>query len=109
MKLSDIPGFMGRSASALAADFGIPKQTLGQYLNGQRGKPSKFVADLLTFCNLNQEEIIFSDPFDLPDLNDNMPEYWMALALEAIHQAVERGMDEKKAMEISRAIHDNCG
>lgn len=109
MKLSDIPAFMGRSAAALAADFGIPKQTLGQYLNGQRGKPSELVRRLLVFCNLNREEIIFSDPFDLPELNDSMPEYWLALSLEAIQQAVDRGMDEEKALAIARAIYDNCG
>lgn len=101
MKIQDIPAFMGRSAAALAADFGIPKQTLGQYLNGQRGKLSKLIADLLTYCNLNREEVIFPDRFDHPDgENPESPAYWMNIALEALEQAEKRGAEVKYAAEI---------
>ena len=105
MKTKEIPAFMGRSAANLAADFGIPKQTIGQYLNGQRGKPSKLVSDLLIFCGLNREEVIFSDPFDHPESdNPESPEYWAALALEAIHEATKRGLPEKEAEKIAAEI-----
>lgn len=106
MKLKDILSFMGRSAAALAADFGIPKQTLGQYLNGHRGKQSKLVAELLTFCNLNREEIIFRDRFDHPDgENPNHPAYWANIALEAMHEATKRGLSEQEAGKIAADIH----
>lgn len=107
MKIQDIPAFMGRSAAALAADFGIPKQTLGQYLHGQRGKASKLVSDLLTFCNLNREEIIFPDRFDHPDgENPEHPAYWANIAIEAMEQAVNCGMPENEAKEIARKISE---
>ena len=105
MKLKDIPSFMGRSAAALAADFGIPKQTLGQYLNGQRGKPSKLVSDMLTFCNLNREEIIFPDRFNhLEGENPEHPAYWCNVALEALHEATKRGFPEQTAEKIGENI-----
>lgn len=105
MKIQDIPAFMGRSAASLAAEFGIPKQTIGQYLNGQRGKPSKLIADLLLFCNLNREEIIFPDRFDHPD--GEKPEhaaYWANVALEALHEATKRGLSEAEAEKIAESI-----
>ena len=105
MKIQDIPTFMGRSAAALGADFGIPKQTLGQYLNGQRGKLSKLITDLLTFCNLNQEGIIFPDRFVHPDgERPERPAYWMNIALEAIHEATKRGLPEQEAEKIAESI-----
>lgn len=105
MKIQDIPAFMGRSAAALAADFGIPKQTLGQYFNGQRGKPSKLIAELLIFCNLSREEIIFPDRFDHPDgENPEHPAYWANVALEALHEATKRGLSEHEADKISIMI-----
>lgn len=92
MKIQDIPAFMGMSAAALAADFGIPKQTLWQYMNGQRGKASKLVADLLTFCNLDREEIIFPNRFDHPDgESPEHPAYWLNVALEALAEAEKIG------------------
>ena len=105
MKIQDIPAFMGRSAAALAADFGIPKQTIGQYLNGQRGKPSKLVAGLLIFCNLNREEMIFPDRFDHPGgENPDHPAYWANVALEALHEATKRGLPEQQAERIAESI-----
>ena len=105
MKIKDIPAFMGRSAAALSSDFGIPKQTLGQYLNGQRGKASKLVTDLLTFCNLNREEIVFPDRFDHPDAeNPKHPAYWANVALEAIHEATNHGLPQQEAEQIAESI-----
>lgn len=105
MKIKDIPEFMGRSAAALAADFGIPKQTLWQYLNGRRNRPSKLVSSLLVFCNLNREEIIFPDRFDHPDgENPEHPAYWCNIALEALHESTKRGLPEHEADKISIMI-----
>ena len=105
MKLHNIPAHMGRSAAALAADLQISAQALGQYLNGKRGKPSKFLDNLLTFCNLNREEIIFPDRFDHPDgKNQDCPAYWCNIAIEALHEAEFRGMDEKEANRIANEI-----
>ena len=105
MKIQDIPAFMGRSAASLAADFGIPKQTLGQYLNGQRGKLSKLITDLLTYCNLNREEVIFPDRFDHPDgESQEHPAYWANVAIEALHEATKRGLSEQEAARITESI-----
>lgn len=106
MKIQDIPEFMGRSASDLAADFGIPKQTLSQYLNGQRGKVSKLISNLLIFCNLNQEQIIFPDRFDHP--NGENPEhqaYWANIAIEAIRKAEKQGMNQHDANKVVNEIY----
>lgn len=105
MKIQDIPAFMGRSAASLAADLGVPKQTLGQYLNGQRGKPLEFLRRLLTFCNLNTETVIFPDRFDHPDgENPNCPAYWANVALETLHEATKRGLSEQEANRIAESI-----
>lgn len=105
MKPHDIPAFMGRSAAALAADLQLSAQALGQYLNGKRGKPSKFIRHLLAFCNLNREEIIFPDRFDHPDgESQEHPAYWANVALEALQEAVLRGMDENEANRIAKEI-----
>lgn len=105
MKTQDIPAFMGRSAAALAADFKVSKQSLGKYLLGQRGKPSKFLAELLQHCSLNREEIIFPDRFDHPSGGDpEHPAYWANIALEALEQACQRGLPEKTANEIAFLI-----
>jgi transcriptional regulator with XRE-family HTH domain len=105
MKIHDIPAHMGRSAAALAADLGLSAQALGQYLNGKRGKPSKFIADLLTFCNLNREEIIFPDRFDHPSgENPEHPAYWANVALEALHEAEKHGLPEEEAEKIAETI-----
>lgn len=105
MKPHDIPAHMGRSAAALAADLQLSAQALGQYLNGKRGKPSKFLDNLLTFCSLNREEVIFPDRFDHPDgENPECPAYWANVALEALHEAVLRGMDENEANRIANEI-----
>lgn len=97
---------MGRSAASLAADLEISKQALFSYMSGRRGKPSKFLADLLAFCGLNREEVIFSDPFDHPaGDNPESPVYWCALALEALHQAKEKGLPEAAAQKIAAEIH----
>lgn len=105
MKLHDIPARMDRSAAALAADLQISPQGLGQYLNGHRGKPSKFIRHLLVFCNLNREEVIFPDRFDHPDgENPECPAYWLNVALEALHEAEKRGLDPDKCKNIADAI-----
>jgi transcriptional regulator with XRE-family HTH domain len=105
MKLYNIPAFMGRSAAALAADLGLSKQALGQYLNGQRGRPSKVVGRLLAACGLNREEIIFPDRFDHPDgENPEHPAYWANVALEALHEAVLAGLPEEEAEKIKASI-----
>jgi hypothetical protein len=107
MKIQDIPVFMGRSAASLAADLQISKQALFSYTSGKRGKPSKFLGDLLAFCQLNREEVIFSDPFDHPEGDDPQnPVYWCALALEALHEAKQRGLSEEDAKGIAKAIRN---
>lgn len=105
MKPHDIPAHMGRSAAALAADLQLSPQALGQYLNGKRGKPSRFLDNLLTFCNLNREEIIFPDRFDHPSgESQEYPAYWANVAIEALHEATKRGLSEQDAEGIAESI-----
>lgn len=107
MKIQEIPDFMGRSATDLSSDFGIPKQTLWQYLNGQRGKPSKLICRLLIFCNLNREEIIFPDYFQHPSGEDEKhAAYWANIAIECLKEANKRGLPEKEMNQIIDKIFD---
>lgn len=94
MKFSEIPAFLGITATYLAEISGIPKQTLNQYIKGVRGKNSTVVSTVCAVANINREEIFFSNPFDHPDSdNPKKPAYWLALALEGIYQAEQRGFD----------------
>lgn len=110
MKIHQIAAHLGITARQLAELAGVSAQSLNNYTSGRRGAAgSEFVDRILAVAGLEREEIIFSNPFDMPDLNDTMPEYWLALALEAMQQAVERGLDQEKAREIAKAIHESCG
>lgn len=107
MKISDIPAFMGSTAAALAAHLNVSKQTLQSYTSGKRGKPSKFVTDLLIYCGLNREEIIFPDLFDCPEGSDpDSPIYWANVALEALAEAEKRGLPEQEAKQIAQKISE---
>ena len=93
MQLSDITTFMGVSAQQLAALMGVSRQALNNYTSGRKGKPSKFVGELLAVANLNLAEIIFPDIFDHPDgENSDHAAYWANVAIEALREAGKRGL-----------------
>lgn len=103
MKLSDITAHLGITAAHLADLMGVSKQALNNYTSGRKGKPSRFIADLLAVANLNREEIIFPDRFDHPDgERRHHPAYWLNIALEALREAERRGATGTK--EIAGAI-----
>ena len=94
MKLSDITTHLGVSAQQLADLMGVSRQALNNYTSGRKGKPSKFIGELLAVANLNQQEIIFPDVFDHPGgENPEYPAYWLNVALEALLEAQRRGLD----------------
>ncbi len=96
---------MGCSASSLAEQLGINRQSLNPYLLGKRGTPSKVVNDLLVVTGLNREEIFFPDRFDHPDGEDRtQPAYWLNIALEALSEAAKRGADVEHAAHVVREI-----
>lgn len=98
MQLSDITTYLSVSAQHLADLMGTTRQALNNYTSGRKGKPSKFITELLAVANLNREEIIFPDRFDHPDgENREHPAYWANIAVEAIRQAEKKGMDTHEA------------
>lgn len=108
MQLSDIPAHLGISAQHLADLMGVTRQALNNYTSGRKGKPSKFVSELLAVANLNRVEIIFQDRFDHPDgENPDQPAYWMNVALEVIHEATKRGLPEQEAEKIANIIRQS--
>lgn len=97
MQLSEITSYLGISAQHLADLMGTTRQALNNYTSGRKGKPSKFVAELLAVANLNSEEIIFPDRFDHPaGENPEHPAYWANAAIEALQEAAKRGADVEK-------------
>lgn len=105
MRLSDITTHLGVTAQHLADIMGVTRQALNNYSSGRKGKPSKFVAELLAVANLNREEIIFPDRFDHPGgETPEHPAYWANVALEAIHEATKRGLHEQDAEKIAAEI-----
>jgi len=105
MQLSDITTYLNVSAQHLADLMGTTRQALNNYTSGRKGKPSKFVAELLAVANLNREEIIFADRFDHPDgENREHPAYWCNIAMEALREAVERGAPQDQVETIYNMI-----
>ena len=94
MQLSDIPAHLGISAQHLADLMGTTRQSLNNYTSGRKGKPSKFIGELLAVANLNRVEIIFPDVFDHPDgENPDCAAYWANVAIEALREAEKRGLE----------------
>ena len=105
MKLKEIAAYLGTTAAVLADLMGTTPQALNNYTSGRKGRPSKFIRKLLMTAGLNREEIIFPDRFEHPDgENPESPAYWANVALEALHEAVLRGIDENKAAWIANEI-----
>lgn len=92
MKFSEIPAYLGITATQLAEMSNITKQNLYKYTVGARGKPSAVVINVCDVAGLNREEVFFPDVFDHPDGdNSDKSAYWFNLAIEALKQAKLRG------------------
>ena len=93
MKFQDIPTHLGITAKQLADMAGIQKQNLHAYLKGAKGKSSTVVLHVCAVADLNREEVFFPDPFNHPWGGDpGKPAYWLALAIEALKEAQDRGV-----------------
>lgn len=105
MKISEIAKYLGITAAQLAEMAGVSRQELNDYTRGRRGKPSEFVANILEVAGLLREEVLFPDFFDHPDAcNQNRPQYWLSLAIEALQEAKKRGIDcDEIGQEIFKA------
>ena len=109
MRLSAITNHLGITAQHLADLMGTSRQALNNYTSGRKGKPSKFVAELLAVANLNREEIIFPDRFDHPNgETPTHPAYWLNVALEALEEANKRGLADDQT-EFIRAMISQSG
>ena len=94
MQIKDIPDHLGITKTQLAEMLGVSRQNLNQYMSGDRGKPNKFLANLISVCGLNVEQVVFADRFDnVFAENPESPAYWLNLALEALNEAEKRGAD----------------
>ena len=94
MSIAEIAKHLGITAAQLAEMAGVSRQELNDYTRGRRGKPSEFVANVLEVAGLLREEVFFPDAFDHPDACDqNRPQYWMSIAIEALQEAKKRGID----------------
>lgn len=92
MKFQDIPQHLGITAKQLADMAGIQKQNLHAYLKGAKGKSSTVVLHVCAVADLNREEVFFPDTFNHPWGGDPAkPAYWLALAVEALREAQDRG------------------
>ena len=101
MQLSEIPAHLGISAQRLADLMGTARQSLNNYTSGRKGKPSKFVGDLLAVANLNRVEIVFPDVFDHSDgEKSESPVYWLNVAIECLSEANKRGADTEKHTQL---------
>lgn len=106
MTLQDIPAHLGRSAAALARELGMQPQSLNSYLNGARGKRSKFLEKLLRAAKLQSEEVIFRNVIASPKGEDREhAAYWLNVALEALREAEARGAD---VHNIAAKIHEHA-
>lgn len=94
------------SAQYLADLMNVSRQSLNNYTSGRKGKPSKFITQLLAVANLNQEEIIFPDVFDHPDgETPDKPAYWANIAIEALREAEKRGIETSAIIaEIKKTV-----
>ena len=94
MNISELAKHLGITAVQLAEMAGVSRQVLNDYTRGRRGRKSEFVARVLQVSGLLREEFFFPDAFDHPDACDqNRPQYWMSIAIEALQEAKKRGID----------------
>jgi transcriptional regulator with XRE-family HTH domain len=105
MKLKDIPKRLGLTKSQIANIIQKPKQTVGQYFNGQRGKQSKVVEEIAMSLDLDYELVFWRDAFDYP-LGATEPLRWINLAIEALETAKQSGADAdaEKIITIQKKI-----
>lgn len=89
MKFNEIPNRLGIEKKDVAESIGSTKQNLTPYWNGERFKLSDIEKRVMINLDLNREVIFFKDAFEITDTES--PQYWLSLALEALHIATEKG------------------
>lgn len=94
MQPKDITTHLAINQTQLAEIMGVTRQVISQYLNGDRGRPNKFVSGMVSEAGLLIEQVVFYDRFDNAySENPESPAYWLNLALEALNEAEKRGAD----------------
>lgn len=87
MRLNEIPERTGINQSEIAQRAGMSRQTVSQYLNGVRGVGFHPIAKIKEVTGVCAETVYFKNEFGDNGENDQMPEYWLNVATEALRSA----------------------
>ncbi len=87
MRLNEIPERTGVNQSEIAQRAGMTRQTVSQYLNGIRGVGFHPIAKIKEVTGVCAETVYFKNEFGVYGENDQMPEYWLNVATEALRSA----------------------
>ena len=87
MRLNEIPERIGINQSEIAQRAGMNRQTVSQYLNGVRGVGFHPIAKIKEVTGVCAETVYFKNEFGDNGENDQMPEYWLNVATEALRSA----------------------
>jgi len=107
MRLNEIPDRTGINQSEIAQRAGMSRQTVSQYLNGVRGKDFHPIAKIKEVTGVTAETVYFKNEFGVYGENDQMPEYWLNVATEALRSAkqVASAEDAVKIDEVIGRLH----
>jgi transcriptional regulator with XRE-family HTH domain len=100
MRLNEIPERTGINQSEIAQRAGMTRQTVSQYLNGVRGKDFHPIAKIKEVTGVCAETVYFKND---NGENDQMPEYWLNVATEALRSA-KQTMSADDAEKINAVI-----
>jgi len=103
MRLNEIPERTGINQSEIAQRAGMSRQTVSQYLNGIRGKDFHPIAKIKEVTGVTAETVYFKNEFGENGENDQMPEYWLNVATEALRSA-KQTMSAEDAEKINAVI-----
>jgi len=103
MRLNEIPERTGINQSEIAQRAGMSRQTVSQYLNGVRGNDFHPIAKIKEVTGVTAETVYFKNEFGVYGENDQMPEYWLNVATEALRSA-KQTMSAEDAEKINAVI-----
>ena len=103
MRLNEIPERTGINQSEIAQRAGMSRQTISQYLNGIRGVGFHPIAKIKEVTGVCAETVYFKNEFGVYGENDQMPEYWLNVATEALRSA-KQTMSADDAEKIDAVI-----
>ena len=103
MRLNEISYRTGITQSEIARRAGMSRQTVSQYLNGMRGVCFHPIAKIKDATGVCAETVYFQNEFGVNGENDQMPEYWLNVATEALRSS-KQTMSADDAEKIDSVI-----